>query len=235
MTENQKKGNKVLAAALIAVGLLALGLCLRSGIVKFKSMDNVVTVKGLSEQQVPADKAIWRVSFGRQGNDLSSLYSSVDANAKTVKDFIKQAGITDDEIFEASPSVSNLEYQYRYSNNKPAYKWQINQSMTISTKKVDAIRNLVKTLTSEMLKKDIIISDWASYDFTGLNDLKPEMIKEATAKAREAAQQFADNCGSSLGKIKTASQGQFSIEDLDETTDYIKKVRVVTSVTYYLK
>ncbi|MBP5391648.1 MAG: SIMPL domain-containing protein, partial [Bacteroidales bacterium] len=87
----------------------------------------------------------------------------------------------------------------------------------------------------EMLKKDIIISDWASYDFTGLNDLKPEMIKEATAKAREAAQQFADNCGSSLGKIKTASQGQFSIEDLDETTDYIKKVRVVTSVTYYLK
>ena len=235
MTENQKKGNKVLAAALIAVGLLALGLCLRSGIVKFKSMDNVVTVKGLSEQQVPADKAIWRVSFGRQGNDLSSLYSSVDANAKTVKDFIKQAGITDDEIFEASPSVSNLEDQYRYSNNKPAYKWQINQSMTISTKKVDAIRNLVKTLTSEMLKKDIIISDWASYDFTGLNDLKPEMIKEATAKAREAAQQFVDNCGSSLGKIKTASQGQFSIEDLDETTDYIKKVRVVTSVTYYLK
>ena len=172
MTENQKKGNKVLAAGLIAVGLLALGLCLRSGIVKFKSMDNVVTVKGLSEKQVPADKAIWRVSFGRQGNDLSSLYASVDANAKTVKDFIKQAGITDEEIFEASPSVSNLEDQYRYSNNKPAYKWQINQSMTISTNKVDAIRNLVKTLTTEMMKKDIIISDWASYDFTGLNVLK---------------------------------------------------------------
>lgn len=235
MTENQKKGNKVLAAGLIAVGLLALGLCLRSGIVKFKSMDNVVSVKGLSERQVPADKAIWRVSFGRQGNDLSSLYSAVDANAQTVKDFIKRADITEDEIFEASPSVSNLEDQYRYSNNRPDYKWQITQSMTISTDKVDAIRNLVKTTTTEMLKQGIIISDYASYDFSGLNELKPDMIKEATANAREAAQKFADNCGSSLGKIKTASQGQFSIDDLDETTDYIKKVRVVTTVTYYLK
>lgn len=235
MTENQKKGNRVLAAGLIAIGLLALGLCLRSGIVKFKSMDNVVTVKGLSEQQVPADKAIWRVSFGRQGNDLSSLYASVDANAKIVKDFIKKAGITDEEIFEASPSVSNLEDQYRYSNNRPDYKWQINQSMTISTKKVDAIRNLVKTATSEMLKQGIVLSDWASYDFTGLNELKPKMIEEASANAMEAAKTFAANCGSSVGKIKTASQGQFSIEDLDETTDYIKKVRVVTSITYYLK
>ena len=235
MSENQKNGNKVLAAAIVAVGLLALGLCLRSGIVKFKAMDNVVTVKGLSEQQVPADKAIWRVSFGRKGNDLSSLYSAVDANTATVKAFIKQAGITDEEIFESSPSVTNLEDQYRYSNNRPDYKWQINQSLTISTKNVDAIRNLVKTMTSEMLKKDIIVSGWASYDFTGLNELKPKMIEEATENAKKAAEKFAENCGSSLGKIKTASQGQFSIEDLDETTDYIKKVRVVTSVTYYLR
>lgn len=235
MTENQKQGNKVLAAAILAVGLVALGFCLRSGIVKFKSMDDVVDVKGLSERQVPADKAIWRVSFGRQGNDLTSLQSSVDANTKVVKDFIKRAGIAEDEIFEASPSVSNLEDQYRYSNNRPDYKWQINQSMTISTKNVEAIRNLVKTAATEMLKQGIILSDWASYDFTGLNELKPEMIAEATANARSAAQKFADDSGSSIGKIKTARQGQFSIEDLDETTDYIKKVRVVTTITYYLK
>ena len=235
MTENQKQGNKVLAAAILAVGLVALGFCLRSGIVKFKSMDDVVDVKGLSERQVPADKAIWRVSFGRQGNDLTSLQSSVDANTRVVKDFIKRAGIAEDEIFEASPSVSNLEDQYRYSNNRPDYKWQINQSMTISTKNVEAIRNLVKTAATEMLKQGIILSDWASYDFTGLNELKPEMIAEATANARSAAQKFADDSGSSIGKIKTARQGQFSIEDLDETTDYIKKVRVVTTITYYLK
>ncbi len=235
MTENQKHGNKVLAAAILAVGLVALGFCLRSGIVKFKSMDDVVDVKGLSERQVPADKAIWRVSFGRQGNDLASLQSSVDANTKVVKDFIKRAGIAETEIFESSPSVSNLEDQYRYSNNRPDYKWQINQSMTISTKNVEAIRNLVKTAATEMLKQGIILSDWASYEFTGLNELKPEMIAEATANARSAAQKFADDSGSSIGKIKTARQGQFSIEDLDETTDYIKKVRVVTTITYYLK
>ncbi|MBR4437566.1 MAG: SIMPL domain-containing protein, partial [Bacteroidales bacterium] len=78
------------------------------------------------------------------------------------------------------------------------------------------------------------ISDWASYEFTGLNELKPEMIAEATANARQAAQKFAEDSKSKLGKIKTANQGQFSVEDLDETTEFVKKVRVVTTIVYYL-
>ncbi len=234
MSECKYDWSKIVASAIIAFGLVALGISLKSGIVKFKSMERTVAVKGLAEKQVNADKVVWRVSFARVGNDLVSLYSSLDVNAKYIKEYIKDKGIEDSEIFESSPNVSNLEDQYRYSNNRPEYKYQISQSLTISTNKVDAVKQLAKTATADMLKRGIIISDWASYEFTGLNELKPEMIAEATANARQAAQKFAEDSKSKLGKIKTASQGQFSVEDLDETTEFVKKVRVVTTIVYYL-
>ncbi|MBR4437828.1 MAG: SIMPL domain-containing protein [Bacteroidales bacterium] len=234
MSECKYDWSKIVASAIIAFGLIALGISLKSGIVKFKSMERTVAVKGLAEKQVNADKVVWRVSFARVGNDLVSLYSSLDVNAKYIKEYIKDKGIDDSEIFESSPNVSNLEDQYRYSNNRPEYKYQISQSLTISTNKVDAVKQLAKTATADMLKRGIIISDWASYEFTGLNELKPEMIAEATANARQAAQKFAEDSKSKLGKIKTASQGQFSVDDLDETTEFVKKVRVVTTIVYYL-
>lgn len=234
MSECKYDWSKIVASAIIAFGLIALGISLKSGIVKFKSMERTVAVKGLAEKQVNADKVVWRVSFARVGNDLVSLYSSLDVNAKYIKEYIKDKGIEDSEIFESSPNVSNLEDQYRYSNNRPEYKYQISQSLTISTNKVDAVKQLAKTATADMLKRGIIISDWASYEFTGLNELKPEMIAEATANARQAAQKFAEDSKSKLGKIKTANQGQFSVEDLDETTEFVKKVRVVTTIVYYL-
>ena len=231
----ENKGNgKVLAALILAIGIALGGLALRSGIIKFKSMERVVAVKGLSEQQVNADKVVWRISFGRMGNDLTSLYASLDQNATTIKNYLISKGLSADEIFESSPSVSNLKQSYAYSNNKPEYNYQINESFTISTKKVDVVRGLNKELTSAMLKEGIIISDWASYEFTGLSELKPSMIEEATKNARASAIKFAEDSNSKLGKIKTATQGQFSIEDLDETTEYIKKVRVVTTIVYYL-
>ena len=234
MSECKYDWSKIVASAIIAFGLIALGISLKSGIVKFKSMERTVAVKGLAEKQVNADKVVWRVSFARVGNDLVSLYSSLDVNAKYIKEYIKDKGIDDSEIFESSPNVSNLEDQYRYSNNRPEYKYQISQSLTISTNKVDAVKQLAKTATADMLKRGIIISDWASYEFTGLNELKPEMIAEATANARQAAQKFAEDSKSKLGKIKTANQGQFSVDDLDETTEFVKKVRVVTTIVYYL-
>ena len=93
---------------------------------------------------------------------------------------------------------------------------------------------------SELLKQGIAIigGDWeykVSYDFTGLNDVKPQMIEEATKNARLAAEKFAKDSNSKLGKIKHASQGQFSIEDRDANTPFIKHIRVVTTIDYSLE
>lgn len=231
--ENCKTNFKVIAAALIAVGIFAAGLALRSGIVKFKSMERMVTVKGLAEREVPADKVIWRVSFNSAGNDMGSLYAQVEGINEALKKYLTDNGLEESEIFFASPSLTNRE-AYSSAENRPMYKYSIYSSVTISSKKVDIIRNLVSKIVTDFVKKGVIIDEWATYDFVGLNEIKPQMIEEATKNARASGQKFAEDSQSRLGKIKTANQGQFSVEDLDDTTPYIKKVRVVTTVVYYL-
>ena len=72
------------------------------------------------------------------------------------------------------------------------------------------------------------------YLFTGLNEIKPEMVEEATRNAREVALKFARDSDSKLGKIRSARQGQFSISDRDKNTPHIKRVRVVSTIEYYL-
>ena len=124
-------------------------------------------------------------------------------------------------------------------NQNVIYRYNLTSIITVSSQQVELVRNLIAE-QGELLDKGVAIvsgeyNTQVNYLFTGLNDLKPDMIAEATRNAREAAQQFATDSDSKLGKIKTASQGQFSISDRDQYTPYLKTVRVVTSVVYYLK
>ena len=110
---------------------------------------------------------------------------------------------------------------------------------TVSTSQVDRVRSLIPRV-GELLAKGVAISgdeysNQVQYDFTKLNAIKPQMIAEATKKAREAADKFAKDSDSKIGKIKSASQGLFEIDDRDQYTPYIKKVRVVTSLNFYIE
>ena len=152
--------------------------------------------------------------------------------------FLKEGGIKDSEISTTAPTVYDRTAN-RYSNEYIANRYQMQQVVTVSSDNVDLVRQLILK-QGELLKKGIAIggNDYeyrVQYDFNGLNELKPQMVEVATRNAREVAQKFADDSGSKLGKIQTASQGQFSIYDRDSNTPWIKNVRVVTTVTYYLK
>lgn len=232
--EVKASGKSLLAAAVIAVGLIGCGLALRSGIIRFRSMERTVSVKGLSEVEVPADKVVWRISFTSYGNDIEPLYSKMEKDSERIKSFLRGRGLEDGEIFPSNTKLNNLQDQYAYSNRVPQYKYSLYASLTVSSDKIDTVRSLVSSIAPEMSKFGIAVSGYASYSFTGLNSLKPKMIEDATANARASAQKFAEDSHSRIGKIKTANQGVFSVDDLDETAPYIKKVRVVTTVVYYL-
>lgn len=231
--ENCKTNTKIIAAALIALGIFAAGLALRSGIVRFKSMERMVTVKGLAEKEVTADKVIWRISYNETGNDITSLYNTVENNTGIIKQYLMENGLEENEIFISSPTLSNMD-AYSRADDRPKYKYSIYSNITVSSKKIDIVRGLSSKIVTDFMKVGALLNEYAMYEFVGLNEIKPQMIEEATANARASAQKFAEDSHSHLGKIKTASQGQFSVEDLDETTPYIKKVRVVTTVVYYL-
>lgn len=218
--------------------MLFIGAMLPTAVSKFRAYDRTVNVKGLSEREVMADKVIWPIAFNVVGNDLNSVYSEIERNTSAIRDFLVSGGISEAEISVAMPAISD-KYAQEYGNNDRTYRYFSKNVVTVCTADVDKVLELMPR-QSELLKKGIIGSgnSWENqvqFQFEGLNGIKPEMIEDATRNAREAAEKFAKDSGSRLGKIKTASQGTFTIYDRDSNTPYIKKVRVVSSVTYYLK
>lgn len=225
------------ASLLIAAGLVGLGLCIRSGIKSFGDRERVVDVRGLAEMEVDANLVTWPIMFKEVGNDLPAVYERVSVTNGKIIDFLKANGITEDEISVGAPQVRDLQAD-RYSNQPLPYNYALTSVVTVSSSKVKEVHSLI-IRQGELFSQGIAISNdyqyQISYDYTDLNSIKPKMIETATRNAREAAIKFAEDSESRLGKIKTARQGQFTIDDRDATTPYIKKVRVVTSLTYYLE
>lgn len=226
------KKTLIIAAAAIIVGAM-----LPISVMLFKSYDRTVDVKGLCEKEVKADKVIWPLTYKVVGNDLSESLREVETNNAVILRFLHQGGIEDAEITISAPQISD-KYASEYGNNDRVYRYLCTSIITVCTSEVDKVLDL-QSKESSLLKSGVALAanDWENrtqFKFEALNDIKPEMIEDATSNAREAALKFAKDSGSSLGKIKTATQGTFSIEDRDSNTPYIKRVRVVTYVTYYL-
>lgn len=223
---------------IIAAAIVLAGAMLPIAVTKLKSYDRTVDVKGLCEREVKADKVIWPIRYKVMSNDLADIMSQTESNDKAVIAFLKAGGIKDGEFTVSTPQISD-KYASEYGNNDRLYRFLCTSIITVCTSNIDAVLNL-QAKQSDLMKQGIAIyqNDWENqtqFNFEALNDIKPEMIEEATANARTAAKKFAQDSGSRLGKIKTATQGTFSIEDRDSNTPHLKKVRVVTYVTYYLK
>ena len=233
-----KKSNVIYLGIAFILGMLVLGGSLVLMINNMKSYDRCVTVKGLCEKEVMADKVIWPIVYKQGGNELGELYNRVkDMNAVIVK-FLKDAGVSDSEITTNAPSI--LDTQTNLYGERKEYRYIVTAGVTVCSNQVDLIVKL-QTEQAKLYEKGIPVGmgeNWShptTYSFTGLNDIKPAMIEEATINARQAAEKFAKDSNSKLGKIKNATQGQFSVSDRDSNTPYIKNVRVVTNVVYYLK
>ena len=228
-------------ALILAIGLFLAGGAIKSGIVKFKEMDRTVTAKGLCEKEVKADKVTWPLKFKELGNDPSELYDRIETNTQVVVSFLKNRGLTDEEISVAPPTLVDQQANMSYSNEQVRYRYKANCVVTVVSKNVDLVRKLVNK-QAELMRHGVTIvgneydeMSSVSYEFTGLNQIKPEMIAEATKNARKTAEQFATDSNSKLGKIRTADQGQFSIDNRDQNTPWLKNIRVVTTVVYYLE
>lgn len=229
---------KFFSGLFIMVGLVVLGMMIPRAVGKYRSYDRTVNVKGLCEKEVKADKVIWPVVYKVMANDIQSVYDQTDRNNAVIVDYLNAGGIDASEITVSVPQISD-KFANEYGNNDRAYRYIATNVITVCTDKVDDVLRLMSK-QSDLLKKGIVTggNSWENpveFKYEGLNEIKPAMIEEATMNAREAAQKFAKDSDSRLGKIKTANQGTFTIENRDSNTPYIKKVRVVTSVTYYLK
>ena len=227
--------NNLIAGVCIAIGLTLAGLFIYCGISKYAERDRAVTVKGLSTREVQADYAVWPLSYGISGNDLPSLYQSLGNVTDKVKKHLLALGFEETDLRQGTISVDNNWDNY-YGDRRPEFKYSLRTQLIVSTDKVPLVV-ASQGKEADLLKQGLIVSSnkWdLDYQYNGLPELKPQMIEEATQNARAVAQKFADDAQCSLGSIRRASQGQFSVES-DEYQPWVKHVRVVTTVDYFLE
>lgn len=228
------KENRLIAAALIALGIICLGCFVKSGIDNFANKDRHVTVKGLAEREVPADKVTWSIGTKVTGNDLPMLYESINVQTAKIKRFLKDNGLDEKEITINPPTISDLEAREWGDNNKN-FRYIVSTTITVATGKVEQVNKAIFE-QAVLLKQGVAIENSnAQYEYASFQQMKPEMMAEAIKNAQKTAEQFAEASNAELGGIQTAGQGQFEIDDRDQNTPYIKKLRVVTTITYSLK
>lgn len=239
-----------LLGLLLAIGLILGALTLGEQIKATRLGDRYVTVRGLAQRTVKSDLAVWNLGYTDAGDDLSALYTKSESDKKIILDFLARQGIQASEIELGIISVTDTQASGYTSTKPPSRRYVVQQGIAVRTARVDVIAAAAQK-TMQLVQRGVVLNSGSdsglSYEFTGLNSIKPDMITEATRNARAAAARFASDSGSRVGSIRQATQGVFSIlaanaggdsgeysYQANDESSIMKSVRVVTSVEYYL-
>jgi len=224
----------------IAIGLALSGYFIGQTMYNAKVALNTAEAKGLAERRVKADRANWNIGYtvkGKERSEISEMYNKAEQHQQTIVKILKDNGFDDNEI-----AIGVLDYRYqefRDENNKLVDQGHsLYGNITVETQKVEQVSK-ARSNVSRLIARGIDIKNMAPvYSFTKLNEIKPDMLSEATKNARIAANEFAENAGVNVGGIRSAYQGSFFIRDAGEeygdTRKIDKDVRVVTTITFYL-
>ncbi len=225
------------SAGVLAIGMILGGYLLGNGLVRAKEADRSVTVRGLAERDVTADLATWTIAYSATAPDLAGAQAAVDSDSGHIREFFKQLGFPADDLQPTGVNVSQ-------TTNQGITEFMVRQRLTLRTTDIKRAQAAVKR-QFELVRGGVVLEEGSgmAYTFTKLNGIKPPMVAEATKDARASAEQFAKDSGTSVGAIKSATQGYFEVTARDgdsgggwgvSDTPY-KKVRVVTTVDFYLR
>lgn len=225
--------NRILESLILAAAIVIFGGFICCGLSKMGNRERTVSVRGLAEKEVLADKVFWSVSFTEVGNEISAVYRNVADKDSLVIKFFVDRGIAREDITVNALDITDA-LANPYMEKRPENRYMMTSTITLASSQVENVRTLQSEIAELAARGIALNAGFANYAFTGLNAIKPQMIEEATKNARAAAEKFAKDSDSELGKIRNAQQGLFSIENRDENTSYIKKIRVVTYVDFML-
>jgi hypothetical protein len=222
-------------AAILSVGMIAGGYLLGDGLLRAKDAERAVTVRGLAERNVTADLATWTISYSASSTSLAEAQDKVRQDTRAIEGFFKNLGFPADALQPTGANVSSF-------TNEGLTTFTVRQRLALRTTDIKRAQKAVAQ-QFDLVGRGVFLEEGSgmAYTFTKLNDIKPEMVAEATKDARAAAQQFAEDSNSGVGKIRDATQGYFEIEARDgdaggwgNADSPYKKVRVVTTVSFTL-
>jgi uncharacterized protein len=223
----------------LVLGMAIFGAQIGRAVKIGREFEQYLSVKGLSEREVKANLAIWPIRFSVAAEDLGALQEKMETNSAIVLSFLRETGIDSTEIIQGLPVLSDREDERleRQTPALPQYRGVV--SLVVRSSNVDVVKKAIQRGETLLSKGVGVVGNDAEnrteFIFTALNDIKPDMIREATANARASAEKFAQDSKSKVGRIRTASQGVVEIEDRDAASPEWKRVRVVTTVDFFLE
>lgn len=235
--QNNETQRWLATAAVLTAGLVVGGYLLGDGLTRAKQADRAVTVRGVAEREVVADLAVWTLSYSATAPDLAGAQAKVDRDSQSITAFFRELGFPADALQPTGVNVSSGTDEARNTT------YTVRQRLTLRTTDIKRAQAAVGK-QFELVRRGVFLEEGSAmaYTYTRLNAIKPEMVATATRDARKAAEQFAEDSGSSVGAIKDATQGYFEITARDgdaggwgQADSPYKKVRVVTTVNYFLR
>ncbi|NQY81068.1 MAG: SIMPL domain-containing protein [Candidatus Caenarcaniphilales bacterium] len=220
----------------LGLGIIIAALIISSSFLSWKNSSKTVTVRGFSERMVNADLALWPVQAKVTANTLVELHQALEASQVVINNFFNEQGFKPNEINAKQTRITDRQAQlYSTDNVNNLQRYVADFGFLIKTKRMDLVKSSLKEINKLVGQGVTLSSNEVEYLYTKLNEIKPEMIKEATVEAKKAAEEFALNSDSKIASLKSASQGLFTIEPIHYYTQDLKKVRVVTNLVYGLK
>jgi hypothetical protein len=223
----------------LALGLAVFGLQMARAIKKGRDFDRYLTVRGLAEREVKATIGIWPLRFASFADALPELKRTIESNRALVLDYLKAEELPPGDLSFGLPEISDRSELPARDGQPPLPRYKAVLTIVVRSAQVDRVKKAIQQIDA-LLEKGVTLvsSDYDNkieFEFDRVNDLKPDMIREATASARAAAEKFAQDSHAKVGAIRRATQGAVEIEDLDVATPERKVLRVVTTVDFFLE
>jgi len=239
----------IIVGVCLVVGLTTAGYFIGRGTARFKAEVRTVTVKGLVEKEVQADEAVWTLSLRRASDDLKDAHAKISADREAVLAFLQKQGFKDTEIVrQPTRTIDKLAREYGQQQGTDRFRYVVTSAIVVRTANIAQVQRSLGS-TEELLKAGVVLDGEGSaanprYVVSKFNELRPQLLAEATKNARAIAQQFAADSGAEVGKIHSANQGMIQIfgsDGNDESGPYsptstpVKKIRVVSTFEFELK
>ncbi len=237
MNGQQSRPGLIVGGFLLGTGLVIASIIFSHAFITARAGDRFVSVKGLAEREVDADLVIWPITFTETDNNLSSLQRSIDMKRGLITKFLSERGIKASDVSQSAPKIRDNQAELYPQKTDTKFRYIAQATILVRSTNIPVVKDALEKAGALVAEGVVLANDWQSrteFLFTGLNVIKPGMIEEATKNAREAAEKFAQDSHSKLGKIRSASQGLFTISDRDLNSPDKKNVRVVTTVEYLL-
>ena len=238
--KNFFRSSQIIPSLLLALGISLAGYFIGKTLFNAKVGINTAEAKGLSERRVTADSATWSISFsvaGKSREDVERLYREAEENQKAIAKILTDGGLDAEEIEFGIIDYSVRDYRDD-DNQLVDQSHSLSSSVLVETDKVNLIKKLRISINQLVAQGMDLTNRAPNFHFNGLNEIKPDMLKEAARNARIAATEFAENAGAKVGRIRHARQGAFIIVDVGQnhgdTKSLEKDVRVVTTIEFYL-